>query len=220
MLFAFVALVCLVSVPLLGGRLGLLSDIELRWIWPAVLGLLLQILIISVIPEGDTWVHTAAHIGSYVIVGAVVWANRHVPFLLMVGAGGLLNFIAITVNGGVMPASEWARRTAGMPAQGPEFTNSGVLEDPKLAFLGDVFPLPLPWSPNVFSVGDVVMSLGALLCLHVISQSWLGRKIRRPAPMAEPVEVVAPARTRETPLPVAVVKVAVLLLVARPRRAR
>jgi len=182
MLFAFVALVCLISVPIAGGRLGLLGDLQFRGIWPAVAGLALQVLIITIAPEGADWTHTAAHLSSYVLVGWVVWANRHIPWLWLVGVGGLLNFICIAANGGVMPASEWAREAAGMAPAGPEFTNSGVLADPVLAFLGDVFPLPVPWSPNVFSIGDLVMSAGAFVLLHTAAGSRLARRPRRGVP--------------------------------------
>jgi hypothetical protein len=39
--------------------------------------------------------------------------------------------------------------------------NSGVVEHPKLAFLGDVFAVPAQFPlANVFSVGDVLIILG------------------------------------------------------------
>jgi hypothetical protein len=181
MLFAFVGLVCLTTVPLARGDLWRLADVQLRWIWVAVLGLAVQVAIISIAPSGAEWAHTAPHIISYVLVGAMLWANRHVPWLWLVALGGLLNFICIAANGGVMPASDWARDAAGMAAAGREFVNSGVLADPKLLFLGDVFPFPAPWSPNVFSIGDLVIAAGAFLCLHTVTGSAFaaGRGRRR-----------------------------------------
>ncbi len=177
MLFAFVALVCLASVALARGRFGLLADVRFRGVWLAVGGLAVQVAVITVAPEGAEWTHTLPHLASYVLVGLVVYLNRHVAFLWVVGLGGLLNFTCIAANGGVMPASAWARNAAGLPAPDGEFTNSGVLADPHLLFLGDVFPLPAPWSPNVFSVGDLVMAAGAFLCLHALSQSAIGRRL-------------------------------------------
>jgi hypothetical protein len=178
MLFAFVALVCVLTVPLAAGRLSRLADVELRLVSLAVAGLAVQVLIISIIPssDGDAWTHTGSHIASYGLVGFMLYANRHVPWLWLIGLGGLANFICITANGGVMPASDWARETAGMAAATSEFVNSGVLADPKLLFLGDVFPFPAPWSPNVFSVGDVVIAVGAFLCLHTLSGSVLAAR--------------------------------------------
>src|SRR5688500_11593206 len=121
MLFAGVALICFLSLPLAGARLSRLAAQEPRGVWVAVLGLALQVLIISVVPEGDETVHTAVHLSSYLIVGWVVYANRHVPWLWLVGLGGLLNFIAIVANGGVMPASASAAEAAGIEATAGEF---------------------------------------------------------------------------------------------------
>ena len=180
MLFAFVGLVCLLSIPLAGGRLGRLADVQLRLVWVAVLGLAVQVTIISVVPdEGAAWTHTLPHVASYLLVGAMLYANRKLPWLWLVALGGVLNFVCIVANGGVMPASEWAREAAGMPAAGPEFVNSGVLADPHLRALGDVFPFPAPWSPNVFSVGDVLIAAGLFWCLHTLTGSALGGAMRR-----------------------------------------
>lgn len=176
MLFAFVGLVCLVAIPLAGGRFSPLADVQLRWVWLAVAGLATQIVIISVAPEGARWAHTLPHVLSYALVGAMLWANRRIPWLWLVASGGVANFACIVANDGVMPASAWARETAGMPPAGDEFVNSGVVADPNLLFLGDVFPFPAPWSPNVFSVGDVLIAVGIFLCLHTLAGSRLGSR--------------------------------------------
>ena len=97
--------------------------------------------------------------------------------------GGALNFVAILANGGVMPAAPRALRGAGMVVDSAEFTNSGVVAHPHLQFLGDVFWLPSSWPvTNVFSVGDVLILLGALLALHCICASRLAlRRFAVPA---------------------------------------
>jgi hypothetical protein len=183
MLFAGVALICFLSLPLAGARMGRLAEVEPRGVWIAVAGLLLQIAIISVVPGGDEGLHTAVHLSSYLLVGWVVWANRHVPWLWLVGAGGLLNFVAIVANGGVMPASASAAAAAGVESVPNEFVNSQVLPEPHLLFLGDVFGSRLPWPlpNNVFSVGDIVMAVGAFLLLHTVCESRLALPLRRRA---------------------------------------
>ncbi len=63
---------------------------------------------------------------------------------------------------------------------GSEFTNSDAVEGANLAFLGDVFAIPAGWpGANVFSVGDVVIVLGALLALHALCGSRLGARLPR-----------------------------------------
>ena len=180
MLLGLAFLVCLITVPLARGRLTRLADVELRRVWLAPLGIAIQIMIIEVVPAGTAHVHEAIHMVSYVILGAFCWSNRRIPGMPLVLLGGALNFIAIAVNGGVMPADpELARHIAG--AEG--FVNSGAMKDPNLLFLGDVFATPQSWPMyNVFSIGDITIVLGVLTLLHTVSESRLvPRRLRRPA---------------------------------------
>jgi hypothetical protein len=58
-------------------------------------------------------------------------------------------------------------RISGISEKAGDFANSAVLPDPHLAFLGDIFALPagVPFA-NVFSIGDVVILVGAAWTLH------------------------------------------------------
>jgi Family of unknown function (DUF5317) len=175
---AFVLLV--LSVPLAGGRLSRLGELRVRSIWLAGLAFAVQVLIVTVIPEGDTGAHRAAHLGSYALVGACVLRNLDVRFLWLVALGGALNLIAIVANGGVMPARRGALEAAGLDVRSGAFANSDLVEGARLGFLGDVFALPAGWpGANVFSLGDVVMVVGAMLVLHAATESRL-------APLARP----------------------------------
>ena len=101
-------------------------------------------------------------------------ANRRVPGMALVGLGAALNLLAIVANGGVMPASAEALAAAGLPAGGPGFQNSGVVADPRLAFLGDIFAIPASWPlSNVFSVGDVCIGAGLAWGAHRVCGSRL-----------------------------------------------
>jgi predicted MFS family arabinose efflux permease len=166
-------LIAVLSVPMAGGRLGALADLRFRHGWLLALGLGLQILIISVAPGGDGPLHQAAHMLSYLLAGAFLVLNRRVPFLWLVGSGGLMNFTAIAANDGVMPASRSALRTAGLAVESG-FTNSAFLTHPRVPFLGDIFAIPagLPLS-NVFSAGDILIVLGAFVLLHRVCESRL-----------------------------------------------
>lgn len=190
MLFAAYLALCVVSVPLAGGRLEALADVRLRRTWLILGAFAAQVLIMAVVPAAEAVPHEAIHVGTYVLAGCFVWWNRHVPGLLIVGAGGALNFLAIVANGGVMPASPEALQAAGMtPPDG--FLNSGPVENPRLGFLGDVFAIP-DGSPvhNVFSVGDVVIGVGALVGVHRICGSRATRRGPGPAFAVDAFEVV------------------------------
>ena len=178
MTLALLFLVALVSVPLAGGRLSALGDLKLRSIWLAGLAFGVQVLLVTVLPEGNETLHRAAHLVTYALVGACLLRNLDLPFAWLIALGGVLNFAAIGANGGVMPASRSALATAGLePAAGGSFANSDLVEGAHLAVLGDVFAIPAGWpGANVFSVGDVLLVAGALLALHVVC----GRGLRGP----------------------------------------
>ena len=176
MILLAVLILGLVTVPLAGGRLTRLADIELRHLWAVVTAIGLQILIISVFPDRYEWTHVPLHLASYVFAGWFVWANRALPGMVVIGLGALCNAIAIVANGGVMPASPTALRAAGIgTSTDGEFANSTVVEDPNLLFLGDVFSIPDSWPiiDNVFSVGDVLIAIGIVILLHGVCGSRL-----------------------------------------------
>jgi len=78
--------------------------------------------------------------------------------MALTALGAALNLLAITANGGVIPASPAALAMAGLPVDEPGFQSSTAVDDPRLAFLGDVFAIPASWPlSNVFSVGDVLI---------------------------------------------------------------
>ncbi len=162
------------AVPLAGGNLGALRDVRLRLPWAVPAALAVQVVITTIAPDGSRAVRVAAHLGSYLLAGAFVAANRRLPFAWMIGLGGLLNLLAIAANGGVMPASPDALRRAGWPVTSDQFENSTALADPELPFLGDVFAVPA-WVPlaNVFSVGDVLLVVGGIAAVHRLCGSRL-----------------------------------------------
>jgi predicted MFS family arabinose efflux permease len=162
------------TVPLLGGRVGHLSSISFRRKWAALSAVALQVLILRVFPEGSPDLHAIAHLASYALIFTFVGANLHVPGLPLLAFGGLLNLLAIAANQGVMPADPDALRAAGILAVPGEFSNSAVMAQAHLWFLGDVFAIPAGWPmSNVFSVGDVVLVLGAFVLLHRVCRSRL-----------------------------------------------
>jgi hypothetical protein len=183
MLIGTALLACILSVPLVGGRLSRLTELGFRHAWLPVAALLAQVLIISVLP-GDAGDGSAAvHVATYAALGVFLVLNRHIPGLLVIAAGGALNFAAIATNGGVMPADPDAVAAAGIPQDATQFANSAPTDGAPLGMLGDVFHTP-GWFAvhNVFSVGDVVIVIGALLLLHRACGTRLGRRAARVRP--------------------------------------
>ncbi len=172
LLAAFLLVVAV--VPLLRGQLTRLATVELRGT-PLLLGAtVVQAVITQLSVDVPRDVTEAAHLASYLLAGAFVWANRQLPWLWLAALGGASNFVVIVVNGGVMPASAEALALAGRSGTGTDFANSALIDSPRLWFLGDVFAVPAAWPlANVFSIGDVVLLVGAALLVHRIAGSRL-----------------------------------------------
>lgn len=162
-------LLVVASVPLRGGDLRRLADLRVEAVWLALASLLLQIAIIDVLESSvPISILAIVHLASYLFAFGFLWANRRMPGLPFVVAGGAANLVAVAANGGSMPSTHWALELAGkQPANSVKFTNSGVVEHARLVFLGDIFPWPKPLPlANVFSIGDVLLVIGAALILH------------------------------------------------------
>ena len=79
--------------------------------------------------------------------------------------GGAANLVAIVANGGYMPVSPGALAAMGrLPREG--YSNSRLVDGVVLGPLTDLFAMPT-WVPaaNVFSVGDVLIGVGAAIAV-------------------------------------------------------
>jgi hypothetical protein len=172
--FAIAAL----SVVACGGSLAGLAGLRVRAWWAVGAALALQIVIISLIPKevvGESG--QALQLVSYGLAAVFLLANLRVPWLWLIGLGGLSNLAAISANGGVMPASPVALRAAGIAHHAHKFFNSTTVPHARLTVLGDDFSLPRTWPlANVFSIGDIILVAGALLLLHTVGESWPARR--------------------------------------------
>lgn len=173
MLFAVVA-VCIITVPLAGGRLMRFAELPLNRVWLLLTAFGVQFLNYRINPAHGRIAHQAVYLASYGLAAAFLWANRRLPGLWLICIGALSNVIVIAANGGVMPGSMSAFSSAGLVAAPAHFVNSRALLHPHLLVLGDVFAVP-SWLPfhNVFSIGDLCIVLGAFVGLHRWSESGL-----------------------------------------------
>jgi hypothetical protein len=162
----------LLVIRLTGGDLHRLNDLRIRGSLLALAAVITQVVIISVWPDGWRAGHLAINLATYAAIGLVIWINRRIPWLWVVGLGAASNTVAIALNDGVMPASATALSVAHITT-GPGFVNSAAVVHPRVAFLGDIIPTP-GWLPlhNVASIGDLLIIGGALLLV--------ARQTRRP----------------------------------------
>lgn len=172
LLLAFL-LLAVALVPLGRGDLRELGRLRFRGTWLLGVALALQVAL-YVFPGQASWLRQVVYVASYPMALAFVIANRRIPGVWLVGLGAALNFLAISTNGGTMPAAPHALAAAGLPLDPGQFTNSLALTSPRLLFLGDVFAIPkgIPFA-NVFSIGDIAIALGGALVVHRVCGSRL-----------------------------------------------
>jgi len=173
-------LVAVLTVPMFGGNLWDVAEIKIRDGHLIVVSFVIQTLVISFVasrvPEA---VSQTVHLYSYLLALMFVFLNRRLTGLTVVALGAAANTVAIAANGGVMPASDLAERIAGIDP-GAGFANSSVVADAKFLPLGDVFAVPHGWPfANVFSIGDVLLVIGAGIVLHHACGSRLARSSPR-----------------------------------------
>jgi hypothetical protein len=159
----------------LGGRLSRLASMELRQLWFVLLALGIQLLIFPLfsakplLPRGTAILHGV----SYGLVFLWLVLNWRVRPLLVIGGGAIANIVAVSANGGYMPASADALRQTGhatvadILAHGEVYGNLvGVSGTTHMNFLGDWVPLPR-WLPftTAMSAGDVLIVVGLVWLL-------------------------------------------------------
>jgi hypothetical protein len=152
-----------------GGSLSRLGQLHIRLAWLAGVAWLAQVLLFAS-PLGavlDPWA-VGIHLATIVLVGVVIVANRNMPGVAAFGLGLLLNAAVIGTNGGYMPVSAAAVTAVGDSAslaaleRGDHVLKAVLMQpDSPLWFLGDV--LPVPPLRKIYSPGDVIAALGALL---------------------------------------------------------
>lgn len=159
-----------------GGKLQRLAALRWRGLWLFYVALAVRIVAFPFgflpwrTPDG---VAKVLYLVSYAILVVAVALNARIPGVAVVATGMALNVLAISVNGGHMPALQSALRGAGL-----HFThsrNSAVLSHPRLPWLIDRWAVPswIPWG-SIFSVGDVIVSVGAV-CFALVATGALDR---------------------------------------------
>lgn len=190
MFLGFCAVLVMLAAVCAGGDLRRLSELRFRYAWLIFVCLVVQVLIISILPDGSTWLAATAHVLTYVGALVVVWLNRSIFGLPVLGLGAFCNALAIAVNNGTLPATDSAAAAAHVKTNGTGLVNSAPLAHPHLLWLGDVMASP-SWLPlrNTVSVGDLLILLGAALLVWRASGAWpFRRRVETAETGTEPTE--------------------------------
>jgi hypothetical protein len=150
-----------------GGRLSEMGNVHFEHLWLLFVPLLLQLILFSPLSARlpfDLSAVPSIYVISMVAGALATWFNRSLPGFPLLLAGLLSNLLVISLNGGLMPAWPEARVIAGMPPLiGAANNVTPLIGSTVLWMLGDLLPVPqvVPLA-NVFSVGDVLITAGAV----------------------------------------------------------
>jgi hypothetical protein len=165
LLVLLVAALALLAATLIGG--ARLAQVRLRAVRLLVAAAVVQVGTSALAPASG-FARAVALVLTTVLVGLFVYGNRMVAGTPLIGAGLLLNVVVVAANG-AMPVSLSAAADAGLPraalALDEDAMREPVDDDTRLAMLGDVVPLTLPWRAQVVSPGDVLVASGVGLLL-------------------------------------------------------
>lgn len=171
-----------------GGRLTHIANAPSSSPWLLFCGLGLQVAVD--LAAGRGWLADASPSGwsllllSQLLVVAWLVRNRHLPGVLLVAAGLLLNAVVMAANG-AMPVDPGAMRALGLgELEVPPGKHTLLTPDTHLPWLADI--LPLPPLRSIISVGDVVLAIGLLPMTHALLT-------------AQPVVETPPAEDAVTP---------------------
>jgi len=118
----------------------------------------------------------------------VIWQNRHLGGIKVIGLGLLLNSLVMVVNGGFMPITPETLVQIGYDGNASQLETGyivgrtkNVVAEPgeaSLWFLSDVMVIPRPFPiPTALSLGDLLIVLGVFfflreaMFLHKVSAS-------------------------------------------------
>jgi hypothetical protein len=143
-----------------GGRLSTLAGLRLRGVWLLWAAAALALAARRLLPDPAAAV---AAVAAFALAATCLARNlRRSPAVAISGAavltGALLNAAAFLANG-AMPYSPGAADAAGFTPD-PAATSVAASARTRLAFLGDI--LPVPPLQAVVSLGDVVIACGVV----------------------------------------------------------
>jgi len=169
-----------------------LPKFEIRFGWLALVAVAAQLIVIYVGFGGAEELRRFVFPASYVLLLAFIILNRRRVGFLVIGAGTLLNFLAIVTNGGLMPISPANMEKAGLGDELAELelgdavplSKNVLLEegDTGLQWLTDRFTWDSLGPFPVFSIGDVIIGAGLVVVLVELLLPLIARAASRDRP--------------------------------------
>ena len=180
MILIALCLILLLGLVAVGGRVSDLATAEVKWGWLAPLAFLMQAYLIFFPADTVGGLFSARSLlltASHVLLLVVVWQNRRLGGVKLIGLGLLLNFLVMALNGGFMPITPEALVQIGYDGNASQLetgyivgrTKNVVVEagEAALWFLTDIMVVPRPFPiPTALSVGDLLIVSGVFFFLR------------------------------------------------------
>lgn len=189
MLFFQVILISVIVALIRRGSIKRLADVNIRQFWLVFVPAALTFIGVMVRSHSTESVWIPATMWINILLNAAFfaffWCNRQLPGMKWFLGGWALNFVVIAANAGKMPVSQWAATTAGAGKVEANMVQHTLLTAiTKLKFLADIIPAPKPplFTPQVASIGDVLMVIGLFVLVQV---TMCPKKASLPASVGE-----------------------------------
>jgi hypothetical protein len=180
MILIALCLALVLGLVALGGRASDLTRVQVRWGWLAPLAFLMQAYLIFFPAEraGDPLsARSLLLVASHILLFVVIWQNRHLGGIKLIGIGLLLNFLVMVVNGGFMPITPETLVQIGYDGNASQLETGYIVGrtknvvmaqgEARLWFLSDLLVIPKPFPiPTALSAGDLLIVLGVFFFLR------------------------------------------------------
>ncbi|MEN6357908.1 MAG: DUF5317 family protein [Armatimonadota bacterium] len=178
----------LIIAWLSGGKLDRLADLRIRCGWVLILAVALSFTSwafrFSPTLKEMHWLAGIVQMAEKFAFLGFVLANLRIAGARLVIVGMVTNLLALSVNGGLMPASARAvafvfgKKAATMPIH-----NSLMDAGTRLAFLCDIIPMRWPYAllPEICSIGDILITLGIVVAIIVGMRAPSPKETKTPA---------------------------------------
>jgi hypothetical protein len=193
MILIALCLALLLGLVALGGRASDLTHVQVRWGWLAPLAFLVQAYLIFFPAEraGDLLSpRSLLLVASHILLFVLIWQNRRLGGIKIIGIGLLLNLLVMVVNGGFMPITPETLVQIGYDGNASQLETGYIVGrtknvvmaqgEARLWFLSDLVVIPKPFPiPTALSVGDLFIVMGVFFFLR--EAMFLHKVSARPA---------------------------------------
>lgn len=164
-MFIYAIFLAIIIGYILKGRLRNFENVKIHWLSLIFTSFFIEFVIVMLIQQGIISrgpVTYSLNLIMYGILFIFIYKNRNNLYLLIIGAGFILNAIPIFLNGGAMPVSSHAAQLAGLTMNiEKEGLYTLISNQTRLWYLGDIIPF-IALRNYVVSIGDIISALGIM----------------------------------------------------------